>query len=140
MIDTFDPNEVVVSVGGSLLGGFAPRMIRVARSTSTIRDERGVEGEIIRWLSDDRRGEIVVTLLGTSVSNLTLSALQNADELTGASVIPVIIKDTASNAVELVIASLAWIVGPAVISYSNGIELREWTLRSASIRVLQGRN
>lgn len=139
MIQTFNPADLFVALGGVLLTGFAPQMLTVERDAPLARDERGVEGEIARYLSEDRRGNITFTLLGTSPSNLVLSTFINADELLGMNIFPVIIKDGADKSLDLVVAPLCWVNGHAPISYSNGVEVRTWTIRSSSIRILEGR-
>ncbi len=139
MIQTFNPKDVFIAVGGALITGFAPQMVRVERSAPVAFDERGVEGEIARYLSEDRRGNITFSLLGISPGNLVLSTFLNADELTGVNVFPVIIRDGADNALDVVVAPLCWVSAPAPISYSNGVEIREWIIRSTSIRILEGR-
>ncbi len=139
MIQTFNPKELFVAVGGILLTGFAPQMIRVERDTTVAFENRGVEGEIARYLSEDRRGNIVITLLATSPSNLVLSTFINADELLGTNAFPVIIKDGGGQSLDVVVAPICWVLSHAPINYSNGVEVREWTIRSTSIRILEGR-
>ncbi len=138
MIETFDPKDLLVSVGGLLLTGFASRMITVERDTHTVKDERGVEGEVTRYLSEDRRGLLTFTLLPYSPSNLGLSALINLDEITGATVFSVVIKD--GRGLDVVVAPVCWLRGHAKIDWSNGVDNRVWNVRSSSIRIVQGRN
>lgn len=139
-VQTFNPRELFIAIGGALLSGFAEQIVRVERDAPMAFDERGVEGEIARYLSEDRRGNITFTLLGTSPSNLVLSTFINADELLGVNVFPVIIRDGADDGLDLVIAPLCWVLRPAPMSYSKGVEVREWVIRSTSIRILEGRN
>ncbi len=138
-VQTFNPNELFIAVGGVLLSGFAEQIVTVERDQPVAFDERGTEGEIIRYLSEDRRGDITFTLLATSPGNLVLSTFVNADELTGVQVFPVIIRDGAGNALDLVVAPLCWVRAHAPISYSKGVEVRPWVIRSTSIRILEGR-
>ena len=133
-VANFHPKEVTVIVAGLIITGFAEQMLTVARSSAIVRDERGVEGEIIRYLAEDRRGEIGLTLLQTSASNPALFALVALDELTGSSVFHVIIIDRSGS--EVVVAPICWIEGPADITYSKGIETRAWTIRSTSVRII----
>ncbi len=139
MIQTFNPQDLFVAVGGALLSGFAPQAIAIERDNPLAFDERGVEGEIARYLSEDRRGNIVFTLLAISPGNLILSTFINADELMGVNIFPVVIRDGATNSLDLIVAPICWVNGHAPIRYSNGIEVREWTIRSTSIRILEGR-
>jgi hypothetical protein len=139
LLSTYDPAEVAVSVGSSLLSGLAPQFISVSRSAVVARDELGTELEVVRWLLGDRRGDVEISLLATSPSNLVLSTFVNTDELMGTSVIPLIIKDLAGNSAELVVAPLCWVNQHAPITYSNGVAIRRWSLRTTSLRILQGR-
>ncbi len=139
-VQTFNPKDLFIALGGVLLSGFADQMVRIERDTPMAFDERGVEGEIARYLSEDRRGNIIFTLLGTSPGNLVLSTFISADELLGVNIFPVIIHDGSSDkSFELIVAPISWVSGYAPITYSNGIETREWTIRSTSIRMVQGR-
>ncbi len=139
MIQTFNPQELFIATGGFLLTGFAEQVVRIERSAPVAFDERGTEGEVARYLSEDRRGNIVFTLLGTSPSNFILSTFINADELLGVNTFPVIIKDGGEKSLEIVIAPICWVQNHAPITYSKGVEIREWIIRSASIRILEGR-
>jgi hypothetical protein len=139
MIQTFNPSEAFISVGGALLTGFAPQMVSVERDIPAVFDELGTEGEIARYLSNDRRGNIIFSLLATSISNTILSTFINADEVIGANIFPTIITDGASNSNELVVAPICWVLSHAPISYSNGVGIRNWTIRSTSIRITEGR-
>lgn len=139
-VQTFNPQELFISVGGALLSGFAEQIVRIERDNPVAFDERGVEGEVVRYLSEDRRGNITFTLLSTSPSNLILSTFINADELLGVNVFPALVKDGAANGLDIAVAPLCWVARHAPITYSKGIEVREWILRSSSIRILEGRS
>ena len=79
----YDPKDIEVIVSGSILGGFAEAKVTVKRDADIATDEVGANGDVARAINNDKRGEITITLLQTSKSNLILSALAKADEFTG---------------------------------------------------------
>lgn len=135
-IDTFDPKDVTVTVGTSLLSGFAESVVRVSRESNQVEDEVGADGDVARRITNDRRGSIVISLLQTSRANAILAALARADELTGTVIFPVTIKDQRGN--DLVVAASAWVQKHTDMSYRSGIETREWTLRSNNVQMFAG--
>ncbi len=139
MIQTFNPKELYVNAGGAVISGFASNMVSIQRDAPIARDTRGTGGEVIRWLTDNRMGTIIFSLLATGLGNAVLSTFGNLDELTGAQRFTVVIKDGAATSVELIAAPISWVQGHAQISYAKGVEIRTWTIRSSSIRILEGR-
>jgi Protein of unknown function (DUF3277) len=134
---TYDPSQIVVSVAGKVLTGFAPdAVVTVERMTETWHDENGVDGEVVRIARNDRRGKITVHLMQTSTSNLVLSGLINVDELTGANTFPVLVKDNLGN--DLHSAGIAWLSKPATAKYGKEQSSREWEIHCADLRMLLG--
>lgn len=135
-LNTYDPKEIIVSVNGQILTGFSEDVVTVTRAEDSVRDEVGADGEVVRILSNDRRGEIRVSLLPTSASNLVLSVLQNADEVTGGSVFPLLVQDNRGN--DLHVAGEAWIQKPPDAVYNKTAAPRVWILRAADLRMVHG--
>lgn len=135
-LQTYDPKEIIVGVNGNIITGFSEDVVTVSRAEDAIKDEVGADGEVVRILSNDRRGIIVISLLPTSPSNLILSVLGNADEVTGGSVFPVLIRDNRGN--DLHVASEAWITKPPDAVYNKTAAPRVWTLRAADLRMVHG--
>lgn len=135
-VDTIDPKDVTVIVGGFIIEGFAQDQIMVEREANAIEDEIGADGDVARRVTNDRRGTIRITLLQTSRSNLVLSGFAVADELTGAVTFPVAIKDQRGNDVH--IAANAWIRKMPATAYKMGVETRVWELRTNYLNMFVG--
>lgn len=135
-MDTVDPKEVTVIVAGNIITGFGQDMIRVAREANAIEDEIGADGDVARRVTNDRRGTITITLLQTSRSNLFLSGLALADELSGNTTFPVAIKD--QRGADKHIAASAWIRKMPETSYRAGIEMRVWEIRTNYLNMFVG--
>ena len=135
-VQTYDPKEIIVSVAGQILSGFSEDVVTVARLEDAVIDDVGADGEVIRILSNDRRGTITISLLPTSASNLVLSVLANADELGGGNVFPVLVQDNRGN--DIHIGAQAWIVKQPDAIYNTTNQPREWELRVADLRMVVG--
>lgn len=133
LLGTFDPKDVAISVSGILMTGLADRMVIISRDNPVARSVRGVDGELARVLTDNRLGTIVLSLQQLSPSNLALSTLVNADELTGVGTFPVLVSDL--RGVDLVIAAAAYIGSFPRVAYSRGEEVREWTILALDLRI-----
>jgi Protein of unknown function (DUF3277). len=135
-VDTFDPKDVSVIVGGRIIEGFGEDIIEIMRDSDQIGDDAGADGDVARWVTNDRRGTVRITLLQTSRSNLYLSSLAIADELTGNVLVPVIVKDNRGN--DLHVAPNAWVKKMPDVKYKRGIEMRVWELRTSHLNMVVG--
>lgn len=134
MLSTYDPKDLTISVNGSILSGFSDDVVTVERAEDQVADTVGADGEVMRTLTNDRRGNIQISLLQTSASNLVLSALANADEQTGGSVFPVLIQDNRGNDIHA--AAEAWIQKQPQAIYNKSNSPRVWTIRCADLRMV----
>lgn len=135
-VDTIDPKDVTVIVAGNIIEGFAQEQIVVERESNQVEDEIGADGDVARRITNDRRGTITITLLQTSRSNLFLSGLAVADELSGSVLFPVIVKDQRGN--DLHVAPNAWVQKMPRTSYRAGVESREWKIRTNYLNIFVG--
>ncbi len=135
-VQTYDPKEIIVTVGGQIISGFSEDVVTVTRVEDAVIDEVGADGEVIRILSNDRRGTVTISLLPTSASNLVLSVIANADELGGGNVVPLLVKDNRGN--DLHVGAEAWIVKQPDAIYNKSNQPREWELRVADLRMVVG--
>jgi hypothetical protein len=127
-VDTIDPKDVSVVVGGNIIEGFANDKIKVTRVSNQSEDEVGSDGDVARRLTNDRRGEITITLLQTSRSNDFLSLLARADEAFGAGQVPVIIKDNRGTSIYT--APNAWVQKQADSEHGAKVAMRVWVFRT----------
>ena len=134
---TYDPSQVVVTVGGIPISGFADgTFINISRMNDAFTKVTGAQGETARAKSSDRSGEMTLTLLQTSDSNTSLSALALVDEQTNAGVVPVIVKDLSGNSTYF--TGNGWIRKIADSEFSKEITNREWVFDLADMDVLVG--
>lgn len=135
-IDTIDPKDVTVMVAGFVLEGFAEDKIVVEREANQIEDEIGTDGDVVRRVTNDKRGSFTITLLQTSRSNLVLTNLARADELSGNGIFPVIIKDNRGNDVHL--GASCWIQKIPSAAYGAAVETRAWVIRTNNLNATLG--
>lgn len=136
-VDTIDPKDVILTVDGKIITGYSQdTYIEVDRDSNQVEDEVGAEGDVVRRITNDRRGTITITLLQTSPSNLILSALARLDEISGAGIFAVIIKDNRGN--DLHMAPNSWIQKMPRTVYRAGVEVRAWPLRTNNLQMIVG--
>lgn len=137
MAKTLDPKKVLVIVGGVPMSGFADgTFITVSRDEDSFTKRVGSDGEVARIKNANTTGSIVMTLLQSSASNDVLSGFLVADELSGAGVVPVLIKDL--TGLTTIVTATAWVRKPADATFSKEVETREWTLDTGSMDIFTG--
>ena len=132
-VETYNPKDISIIVGGFVMSGFSDDKVRVFRESDAWTDEAGADGEVVRYATNDKRGEIEITLLQTSSSNLTLTTMAKADELSGAGTIPVIVKDNRGS--DLHVAPTSWIVKIPEAKYSKSGNVRVWRIRTDNLQM-----
>lgn len=136
-VDTIDPKDVIFIAAGLIITGYAQdTFIEVGRESNQVEDEVGAEGDVARRITNDKRGNITVTLLQTSRSNLILSGLARVDELSGDGIFPILIKDNRGN--DLFIAPNSWIMKMPNVIYRAGVETRAWVFRCSNLQMVVG--
>lgn len=136
-VDTYDPKDIILTVAGSIITGFAQdSFLEVDRESNQVEDEVGADGDVARRITNDKRGNITITLLQTSRSNLILSGLARIDELSGDALFPVLIKDNRGS--DLHLAPNSWVMKQPRTVYRSGIEGREWILRTNNLQMIVG--
>lgn len=131
----YDPQEVNASLSGIPLSGFGEdTFIEITNESESFVDVAGVDGDVSRSKTGDRRATIKFTLMQTSESNDLLSALAELDENSpgGAGVGALSIKDNSGRA--LYEAPHAWIQKPPDASFGKQAGPRVWTVRAARLR------
>ena len=139
-LSTYDPKDITVSVNGTPIRGFSDDVVTVERAEDQVSDVVGADGEVMRTLTNDRRGIITISLQQTSASNLVLSNLANTDELTGGSIFPVLIQDDRSGSPprETHFAAEAWIQKQPQAVFNKTNSPRVWIIRCADLRMVAG--
>jgi len=138
-VKTYDPKQVQLIIGGAPIGGFADgEFISVERDEDTFTKVAGADGEVSRSKSNNKMGELTVTLLQTSASNAILSAFMLADELSNSGVIPIFIKDSLGTTT--LFSAEGWVKKPPAVSYDKELTDREWTFDLANVDIFVGGN
>lgn len=139
MLKTYNGHEVSVIVGSRLIKGLAEGdSVAVDRESDSFSDSAGLDGEVTRSGSKDKRGTVTIRLQQTSADNDFLSALSQADEKAGTGVVPLLIRDT--NGTTIYASNEAWIRKPAAGSVSREAGEREWPIRCANLEMFHGGN
>jgi len=133
MAKFFDPKQFVISFAGVQMEGFSEStMCKFEFSGASFDDVVGVDGEVTRVKSMDRRATLTVSLMQTSPTNDLLSAIYNASRagVNGADVGALRVEDLNGR---LVIAGAeAWISDTPKPTYGKSAGEYEWTLRIAN--------
>jgi hypothetical protein len=107
VVKTYDSNKVVVTYGGHIVSGFTDGgKVKVANNSQDWTLQMGTDGDGTRSRSNDESAQVTLMLKGSSKSNDVLSGFRLADKLTGAGVLPLLIKDLQGITV---FSGLCWI-------------------------------
>lgn len=134
---TYDPALVNVSFSGLPLNGLAPdTFLKVSRSEDSFMPTVGAGGEVARAQSRNRLGEVELTLMATSQANDLLSAIANADELSGLGVGTIFIKEL--NGSTICMSESAWIKKMPDIERGKEIATVTWVFTCANLQMFIG--
>ena len=137
MSTTYDPALIVASFLGIPISGYADgTFVAVERNNESFTLMVGAGGEAARARSRNSSGKVTFTLMSTSPVNDLLSSAWHADELVGAGVGPVMVKDMAGGT--LCIANNAWIQKGPKVEYGKEISTREWVIECEAIYINAG--
>lgn len=138
----YDPNELSIMVCGiPIEGGFADgSFVEIEQDSDDFADVVGVDGDVTRSKTNDRRATITITLMQSSASNALLSALNNIDRKAsnGAGVGPCLIKD--NQGTSLYAGEKSWIAKPPTAGFDKTAGPRAWKIRVADLERLDGGN
>lgn len=136
---TYDPKAITVVIGGFPMGGFADgTFVSVMRSNDAFTKTVGADGDTTRVKSNDKSGELTLTLDQTSLSNDALSTIAIRDELANAGVVTVRIKDLLGAS--LYVSATGWIRKVPEVEYGKETSTREWVLDLADLETFTGGN
>lgn len=136
-IRTYNPKEVVVSLGNHIVTGFAEDgFVSIEPSGDGVTKRVGCDGEIVRSVSPDDTYNIRISLLYGSESNTWLQNRFTQDVKTGDGIFPILIKDLKGG---LIFSSdAAWPVRPAARAFGREGGNREWDLQTGSAVLSEG--
>jgi hypothetical protein len=138
-VRTFDPKQCLVIIGGVPMSGFADgTFVSIERTSDTFTKVSGADGIVSRAKSNDRSGTLTLTLAQTSPSNDVLSGFAIKDEMAGAGIVPILVKDLSGRSIY--IAAFGWVKKPPTGEFGKEIANREWTLDLADLDMFAGGN
>ena len=134
---TYDPALVNISFSGLPLTGLAPdTFLKVSRSEDGFMPIVGAGGEVARAQSRNHLGEVELTLMATSQANDLLSAIANADELSGLGVGALFIKEL--NGTTLCMSESAWVKKLPDMERGKEITTVTWVFTCAELKMFIG--
>lgn len=136
---TYDPSQVVTTVGGRIITGFAPgTFIEAERTEDAYTMTVGIDGEGTRSKSNNKSGQIRFTLLSSSDSNDVLSGFAAADELNNGGLVPVLSKDLSGRS--LISCEQAYVKKLPILGFDNEVREVEWIFETDNLFVFLGGN
>lgn len=136
---SFDPKDVIITVGGFPIGGFADgEFFSFERNNDAYAMTVGADGDTTRVKSNDRSGACTLTLDQTSNSNAVLSGFATADELSNSGIVPVLVKEI--NGTTTLFSGNGWVQKLPVVSYGKETTTRVWVIAMAETQVFVGGN
>lgn len=138
-IRTFDPANVVVSIGGVPMSGYADgTFLLVDRDEDAFTKVTGADGFTTRVKSNNRGGSLTLTLKQSSPSNDILSGFANLDELSNSGVVPILVKDLSGTSTYF--SATGWIRKYPSSEFGKELNNREWIIDLADVDMFVGSN
>jgi hypothetical protein len=133
----YDPKNISVIVGGSIISGFSDGgFLKIIRNEPTWSLKVGVDGEGTRSRNNNRSGRFEIELMQSSGSNDVLSNFIQTDENSGTGAVPVLVKD--NNGTTIATALTAWVQKWADGDYAKDVSVRKWVLETDQLIVFIG--
>lgn len=138
-VRTYDPKQVVISIGGVPMSGFSEgTFLEVDRDEPTWNKVVGADGLVTRSKTNNLSGTLTLTLKQSSPSNDVLSGFLAIDEATNQGVVPVLVKDLSGNSIYF--SANAWITQYANSTFGKDISDRQWVLSLDEVEIFVGSN
>lgn len=137
----YDPTQVAVNVAGAVMHGFADgEFVTFEEDSDAFSDAVGTDGEVTRSKSSDARGTLTIKLMQSSDSNDILSAVFELDRSSpnGAGVFAASVEDL--NGRSLHSGAECWVSKAPAVSYDRTPKPREWKIRIANTKRIDGGN
>jgi len=125
-LKTYDPKKITITFGPILVVGFMSGTFFNATTGEAFELVVGADGTTNRVNKNVTSKEVTITIMQTSITNDLFTVQHLLDKETNAGVLPLTVKD--NNGTSLFFSPYAYIMGEPDITYSDGIEGREWKL------------
>ncbi len=136
---SYDPAQVICTVGGVILSGFSDGDAIIARRAEDVYFNRvGADGGVARARNANKMGEFEFKLLQTSPANDLLSSLLAVDDLSndGLVLIPIGVLDGSGRS--LAAATQCWIKTIPEATFAKEVSERIWVFTAADLRIFHG--
>lgn len=136
---SYDPAQVICTVGGVILDGFSDGDAIIARRSEDMYSARaGIDGGVGRARNSNKMGEFEFRLLQTSKANDLLSVLLATDDLSndGAPVLSIGIMDGSGRS--LAVATQCWIKTIPEATFGKEVSERIWVFSAADLKIFHG--
>lgn len=132
-LTTFSPQNVSISWGGINLNGVADgTFIECVRNSDNSSQVVGAQGDVGLTFNADKTGQVTITFLQTSLSNVILSAAQAEQDLSGDLLrAPMVIRDKSGSFLAYI--SNAHIMTPAGMSLGQEQNSKAWVFYAERI-------
>ena len=138
-VNTYDAGQVAVIVGTRAANGLAEgSFVKVRRDVEAFIKKAGADGEITRSKTNNKGGQIEITLDASSDFNDYLSELAALDEATGNGIVSSSVVDRSGTTA--VFARQSWIQKVAEIDMGRDSGERTWILDCGDIDIFIGGN
>lgn len=140
-VKVYDADQCIVSFASIDIQGWAEDdFCTIVNESDGFTDVVGVDGEVTRSKTNDRRATVDVSTMQSSSANAKLSALHNLDLNTpgGAGISDFYFEDMGGETV--IKGDRAWIMKSPDATYSRGPNERVWRIRIASVDRNDGGN
>lgn len=134
---TYDPGLISCTWLGLVITGFGPdEFITAARNEDAYVLTVGTGGEACRSRNQNKSGRVSITLMASALINDALSGALQLDELFGAGVGPLLVKDNLGTS--LIAAENAWLVKHPDNGFGKVIGTRVWVLDCERVDIHTG--
>lgn len=130
---TYDAAQVILSINGTVLGGYADgTFIEVERTSASFTKVVGADGRTSRAKTNDISGSVTITLAQTSPSNDVLSSLHNQDLIDSSAIFPVMMQDASGSTV--LFTGTGWVEGLPKTDFAKDISNRAWVIHISNMQ------
>ena len=134
-----DPKLYQLVVGGVPISGYSDdSMIKVSRLEDAWNLTVGADGEGTRTKTNNKSGQIEISLKQSSASNAHLSSLALADELENAGLVPSMVKDGNGNSIYM--AEQSYVKKHADAELNKTATDRVWIIETDALQMLTAGN
>jgi len=128
LVTTYDPNDIIISVDGTVMNGFADgTFISITQNNPLWAITSGAGGESARSKSNDHSASIDLTLMQSSASNQVLHAYYRLDLMFNTGKFVFIVRD---NSGSTIMTCNAWVKQTPNIEYAKEIGDYTWSIET----------